>query len=204
MQTRQRWCSEETLASFNSCDFRRDCCCQGEARFETRGHCQSCCSFSSKLTSGWRRRLRVVHELRRRGVEREGGEGAAVLCTVLWAAGACHCQHHRNPGGERGAWNRCRRAERCVVDRGGGPASPSPQPLRGLRSKPPPSRPPSSRASGCRETGSPGGFYHTLNPHTFHSSPSQQLSIGSWERPENKGGGAESAPLKERGTYCLP
>lgn len=54
----------------------------------------------------------------------------------------------------------------------------------------------------CGETGSPGGFYHTLNLHTFHSSPSQQLSIGSWELPENKGGGVESARLKERGTYC--
>lgn len=34
LQIRQRWCSDETLASFNSDDFRRDCC-QGEARFET-------------------------------------------------------------------------------------------------------------------------------------------------------------------------
>lgn len=58
-------------------------------------------------------------------MEREGGEGAAVLCTVPWAAGACHCLHHRNPSGERGAWNRCEQAERCVVDRGGGLASPS-------------------------------------------------------------------------------
>lgn len=72
------------------------------------------------------------------------------------------------------------------------------RPLRGLHSRPPPSRPPSSRASGLWRDGIPWWFYHTLNPHTFHSSRSQQLSIGSWERPGNKGGGAESMQLKAR------
>lgn len=120
----QCWCSEETLVWFNSGHFR-GFCCQGEAGFETRDCCQSCCSFSSKLTRGYRRRLCIVPRRSRRGMEGEGGEGAAVLCTVLSGVGACHCHHHHSPGGERGAWNRRRRVERCVVARGGGPASPS-------------------------------------------------------------------------------
>lgn len=50
---------------------------------------------------------------------------------------------------------------------------PAAQPLRGLHSRSPPSRPPSSRASGLWRDGIPWWFYHTLNPHTFHSRRSQ-------------------------------
>lgn len=76
---------------------------------------------------------------------------------------------------------------------------PAAQPLRALRSGPPPSRPPSNRASGLWREGIPWWFYHTLNPHTFHSSRSQRLSLGSWERLGNKGGGgAEPARLEAR------
>lgn len=96
-------------------------------------------------------------------------------------------------GGRSGAWSPGEVA---------GPL-PAAQPLRALRSRPPPSRPPSNRASGLWRDGIPWWFYHTLNPHTFHSSRFQRLSLGSCERSGNKGGGAESARLEARGMNSM-
>lgn len=149
------------------------------------------------MTRGWSRRLRFSAP-----TEEGGGRGRSGRC-CCFVHSAVGCRSLSLPPPSHPGW----RAWCLEPPQAGGavrgpqgrwPGLSAAQPLRAPRFRPPPSPSPSSRASGLWRDGIPWWFYHTLNPHTFHSSRSQRLSVGSWEQPGNKGGGAESARLEPR------
>lgn len=156
----------------------RGCCGPGGEGLETRGHCQSCFSFRSKLTRGRRGLLGGASRRRRESVVEVGWGGLALLFggrgqrpqeLVAATAGAARAETVV-PGTAAG--------EAVHGWKGGRWPGLSP-PLQPRRAPAKPSAPllassPSSASCerfwfvGRRD---PLVAYDSLNPHTFHSSP---------------------------------